>query len=88
MSGMSKAKSSIALQITLATGTTVSSDITVSGIETEDTLIFVGHITTAAAIATLADDTANCSITASGVIQSTTNTTTDQMMVFWLDNSL
>ncbi len=88
MSGLSKSKSSMGVQITLVAGASASTNIAISGIATEDSLIFVGHLSTAASIATLVDDTANCSITSAGNIQSSTDTSSDQLMVVWNDNSL
>ena len=75
------------LQISLVDGTTADTNIAVTGIATEDEIIFVGHFTTKAAIATLVDDTANCSITSAGNIQSATDTSNDLLQVFWIDKS-
>ena len=78
----------------LATGTTAVTNITVtasdgSTIATTDTIIAVLHISTAASIATIANITSEASITAAGIIQlSTTNTTSDQLWVFWHDSNI
>ena len=88
MSGMSKAKDSIALHVDLVTGSTAAADLTLTGIAAEDTIIFAGHFSTLASIATLVDDTANVTIGAAGdVINSATDTSSDQLLVIWNDNS-
>ena len=88
MSGMTKSKSNYNLKVTLAAGDSASTNIAIAGIATEDEIIFVGHFSTLATIATLLDDTANVSITSAGNIQSSTDTSSDQLLVMWVDNSL
>ncbi len=89
MSGLSKSKSNFNLQISLVDGDTATTDIAVSGIATEDKIVFAGHLTTKAAIESFADITSEVSITSAGNIQlSSTNTTSDQLWVWWIDNSL
>ena len=87
MSGMGTALSGFNLQISLVDGTTADTNIAISGIATEDEIVFVGHFSTKASIATLVDDTANCSITSAGNIQSGTDTSNDLLQVFWIDKS-
>lgn len=62
---------------------------TVTGIATTDQIIWVGHFSTAAAIATLADLTSEFSITAADTINNAagTDTTNDQLMVIWADQT-
>ncbi len=88
MSGMTKSKSAFNLKVDLVDGTTADTNIAITGITTDDELIFVGHFSTKASVATLVDDTANCSITSDGNIQSGTDTSSDLLQVFWVDNSL
>jgi len=78
----------------LGTGTTAAANITITGcdgttIATTNTIIAVFHISTAASIATIANITSEASITAAGIIQlSTTDTSSDQLMVFWHDSGI
>lgn len=74
------------LNVTLVNGG-AAGNFTVTGIATADEIVFVGHFSTAAAIATLADLTAEFSITAADTINNTsgTDTTSDQLMVMWVD---
>lgn len=60
---------------------------TVAGISVGDELTFVGHISTAAAIDTIADLTSEFTITAANTINNAdgTTTTNDQLWVFWND---
>ena len=88
MSGMTKSKSAFNLKVSIVDGTTATTNIAITGIATTDELIFVGHYSTKASIATLVDDTANCSITSAGNIQSATNTSSDLLEVWWIDTSL
>jgi hypothetical protein len=85
MSGMTKAKDAICLQFNLVAGAAAANtDMAISGIKTTDQILFAGHFTTAAAIATLADLTSTVSITSDGNIQSTTDIVNDQLFVIWL----
>lgn len=75
------------LKFALVAGSTAGTH-TVTGIATGDELIWVGHFTTAAAIATLADLTSEFSITGADEVTNTTaDTTNDQLMVVWLDRT-
>lgn len=73
-------------QVTLVAGGSAGNH-TVTGITTADRLAFVGHFETAASIATLANLTAEFTITATNTINNTsgTDTTNDQLMVIWED---
>ncbi len=89
MSGLSKSKSNFNLKVTLADGDSATTNIAIAGIATEDTILFVGHLTTKAAIESFADITSEVSITSAGNIQlSSTSTTNDLLWVWWVDNSL
>ena len=85
MSGMALARSSNAFKFELVDGTTATTDIAVADITTSDELVFVGHFSTKASIASLIDDTANCSVTTDGNIQSATDTSSDLLMTVWND---
>lgn len=86
---MTKSFRDFNLQITMVAGAAADTDIAVSGIATEDQIVSVWHVSTAASVATIADITSEVSITAAGVIQlSTTDTSNDQLQVFWVDRSL
>ena len=76
------------LKVTLVAGGSAG-DHTVTGITTADQIAFVGHFSTAAAIATLADLTSEFSITGTNTINTGggTDTSSDQLMVMWLDLS-
>jgi len=75
------------LNVTLVAGGAAGNH-TVTGIVAADEIVFVGHISTAASIATLADLTAEFTAGA-GVINNTsgTDTTNDQLLVIWVDKS-
>jgi|GEM_PF-4810646 len=64
-------------------------DHTVTGIASGDEIVFVGHFSTAAAIATLADLTSEFSVTGADTINNAagTDTSSDQLMVIWLDKT-
>lgn len=85
MSGMALARSSNAFKFELVDGDTASTNIPVANITTSDELVFIGHFSTKANIASLVDDTANCSITSAGNIQSGTDTSSDLLMAVWND---
>lgn len=74
-------------KVTLVNGGSAGNH-TVTGITANDEIVFVGHLSTAAAIATLADLTAEFTAGA-GVINndSGTDTTNDQLMVIWIDHT-
>jgi hypothetical protein len=67
----------------VVSGAGASTNITVTGIETADVLVKVLRFTTAASIATMTDITSTCTITAQNTIQSSLNTTGDQLLVEW-----
>ncbi len=77
-----------ALKVDLVAGGAAGNH-TVTGIATTDELLYVGHWSTAAAIATHADLTAEFSIDSADTIDNTggTATTSDQLMVVWYDKS-
>ena len=97
-SGMTKAKDALCLKTDLVTGTTVSGDITVTGITEEDTLLYCEkRIVYAATVDETTDVTDDCSITDDDTIQCTTNTSTNgvagttvssqgKLFVRWADN--
>lgn len=87
MGGMTRTKSSFSIRVSIVDGVSASNNIAISGIKTSDELVHVDHFTSKASIASVADDTANCSITSAGNIQSTTDTSSNLLRVFWLDNS-
>jgi hypothetical protein len=87
MSGMTSAKDALCLKFNLLVGAGANTNIAVTGIVTTDEIVFAGVFATAAAIATFADDTANCTITSDGNIQSATDTTSNQIFLVWLDTS-
>jgi hypothetical protein len=76
------------LNVDLAAGG-AAGNITITGVAVGDELVFVGVFTTAASIATLADLTAEFSITAGNTINNTggTATTNNQLMVIWVDRT-
>lgn len=74
------------LNVTLVAGGSAGAH-TVSGIAAGDNIVFVGHFSTAAAIATLADLTSEFTVSGADEIDNTggTDTTNDQLMVIWED---
>ncbi len=77
------------LKIGLADGDSAETDMTVTcpdgtSITAKDKILFVGHISTKASIATFADITSEASVVTEGSIQlSTTDTSNDQLIVFF-----
>jgi len=78
-------RSAMGLQFEILTGTTAATNITVTGATTDDEILFVGHFSTLASIATVVDDTANCSFATDGNFQSATDTSNDMLFVIWND---
>lgn len=76
------------LKVTLVSGGSAGNH-TLTGIEVGDEIVFVGHFSTAAAIATLADITSEFSVTAADTINNAagTDTTSDQLQVIWIDRT-
>lgn len=74
-----------ALKVALIAGGAAGNH-TLAAIAATDEIVFVGHLSTAAAIATLADLTAEFTAGA-GVINNTggTDTTSDQLFVIWIN---
>ncbi len=78
----------LVLKVVVVAGTTAAANIAVSGIATTDKIVAVVRVDLDAAAANIdVDDlTSEASITSAGNIQlSTTNTTGDKLIVFWLD---
>ena len=74
------------IQFALLDGTTATTDITVTGATAADVVVFVGHITTKAAVASIADLTSEGSFTDDNDFQmATTDTSNDQLFLIWLD---
>lgn len=73
------------LNVTLVNGGSAGAH-TVTGIAAGDEIVFVGHLSTAAAIATLADLTAEFTAATDAIDNTSgTDTTNDQLMVIWID---
>lgn len=78
----------LVLKVVVVAGTTAAANIAVSGIATTDKIVAVVRVDLDATAANIdVDDlTSEASITSAGNIQlSTTNTTGDKLIVFWLD---
>lgn len=74
------------LQFEVLDGTTATTDITVTGATSSDVVVFVGHITTKAAVASIADLTSEGSFTDDDDFQmGSTDTSNDQLFLIWLD---
>jgi len=83
---MTKAKSHIGLQFSLVNGAGASTNIAITNIATEDTLLLVLEFAQTSNDPT--DRTSASSITSAGNIQCTTATDNDKLLVVWNDNSL
>lgn len=71
------------LTMDVVAGADVDTNIAITGIAVEDTLMAVLHYTAGAAVANL---TSEAAITSAGNIQlTTTDTTGDQLVVFWFN---
>ena len=71
------------LKFNVVTGATATTQITLTGIATDDHLLFVYHHTDDAAPA---DRTAETTIPAAGkIVLSTTDTSDDELLVVWVD---
>lgn len=74
------------LKISILSGDTATTDITVTGAVAADVVVFVGHITTEAAVASIADLTSEGSFTDADDFQmSSTDTSNDALFLIWLD---
>lgn len=74
------------LKISRLAGTTATTDITVAGAVAADVVLFVGHVTTLASVATLADLTSEGSFTDDNDFQmASTDTSNDLLLVLWFD---
>jgi hypothetical protein len=76
-----------AMKMTLVAGAAANTNITVAGIKPEDKIWKVLEFVTAAAIATMADRTADVTVIGDGVIQFGVITTSNQLVVIWLDRN-
>lgn len=97
---MSKPIGSLQLRCGIAPGGSAAGDLTLTtydragstdtvNIETGDVIVAAFHISTAASIATRADILSEMSITGSGKVQcSTTDTSSDQVEVWWHDTTI
>ena len=78
----------LAFKVAVVAGTTAAANIAISGIATTDKIVAVVRVDLDATASNIdVDDlTSEASITSAGNIQlSTTNTTGDKLIVFWLD---
>lgn len=74
------------IKVSILDGTTATTDITVTGAVAADVVVFVGHITTKAAVASIADLTSEGSFTDDDDFQmGSTDTSNDQLFLIWLD---
>ena len=75
-------------RVTLAAGTAAAANVTIAGLLAGDTLVSVLSFTTAAAIASVADRTAEY-VTGAGVLTKSagTNETGNQLIIFWVDKA-
>jgi hypothetical protein len=71
------------LCVALADGA-AAGDIAVVGMTATSRIVFVGHLSTKAAIATLADLTSECTAGADKITTSTTDTTSDQLLIIYI----
>ena len=95
-SGQTKAKDALCIKHDLVTGTTASANLTITGINTGDTLLYVESrilTTVSAGVSKILDRTSTTSITAANTIVSTSNTSSageithqGKVYVEWLDN--
>lgn len=88
-SGMTAALPQFNLKLSIVDGAAAATNIAITGIATEDLLVAVIESTTKASIASRADRLSDASITSAGNIQlATTNSTSNQLEVWWVDRSL
>jgi hypothetical protein len=71
------------LCVALADGASAG-DITVTGMTATSRIVFVGHLTTKAAIATLADLTSECTAGTGKITTASTDTTSDQLLIIYI----
>ena len=90
MSGMTKSKSAFNIKVDLVDGDSATTNIPITGIATEDELIYVGRYVNKAAIGALTDITSDASITSAGNIQLATvdASAPDLLKVVWIDVSV
>lgn len=73
------------LRFEVLSGASANTNIAVSGITTKDVIVFCLELATAASIATCANRTATTNITSDGYIQCTDDTSSDSLVLLWLD---
>lgn len=80
---MTVSKDALCLKFALVAGKTAATNIAVTGITTDDTIIFaIEHGATAG----MTDQTANMSISADGYVQCSTGTSGYYIAILWQDN--
>lgn len=84
---MTKAMDASCIKVNVLSGAGASTNIAVPDIDPEDTIVACLEFATAAAISTLTDRSATTSITSAGYIQCTVDTTSDALLLIWLDAS-
>ena len=82
---MTKAKSAVCIKFAQLDGTTAATNIAVTGIAVEDTIVSCIELASGTALPT--DRTSTTTITSAGNIQCSTATTGDFLLLHWLDNS-
>lgn len=85
--GLLKTLNGFNLRVSVLAGASADTNIAVSGIATEDTIIAALEFATAASIATLTDRTATTNITSAGNVQCTVDTSNDAILLLWVDAS-
>lgn len=85
MGGLTKAYSALCIKSAAVAGASANTNMAITGIATEDKLISVIEIATTTGIPT--DRTSTSSITSAGNIQCTADTSSDKLIVLWLDVS-
>lgn len=85
---MTASKSAWNLQVSLVDGANAATNMALTGIHTDDTILWCGELTVKGTIETLLDITSTMSIPSDGQIQASGATNNDQLWVWWVNNSL
>lgn len=83
---LTQALSKMNLRTSVLAGSNAA-QIACTGIATEDTILFVLHVTTTSSVATIADVTSHVTINAAGYVLPDADYSSDTLIVFWVDAS-
>lgn len=84
---MTVSKDALCQKFAIVTGSTVDTDLTLTGIATEDTIVSCVSFAVPGTTAPPIDRTTTMTISGANAVQSSTATASMELHVHWLDNS-